>query len=154
MFAKKYIDRFWSRVQIDDPDKCWTWTGARDDFGYGNFCCGRNERAHRFSYILANGPIPPGFMVCHICDNPACVNPRHFFLGKHVDNNRDREMKGRGNHPRGENNHAKLTQKQVEEIRKTYKPWVVTEKILSRKYGVGLTTINSILHHRKWKHIE
>src|SRR5689334_17023527 len=57
--------RFWAMVQKDEPHKCWIWTGAKNAFGYGQTryvtASGKAEqKAHRVSWILANGEIPQG----------------------------------------------------------------------------------------------
>jgi hypothetical protein len=86
-------DRFDKKVV--KTDGCWNWTG-RTVKGYGTLRMGlKYVGAHRVSYELHKGEIPPGMCVLHSCDNPGCVNPAHLWAGTKNDNNVDKGKKGR-----------------------------------------------------------
>jgi hypothetical protein len=77
-------DRFWPKVAIHSPADCWIWVGARTPLGYGQFRDkGRTVYAHRWAFENANGPIPTGLTLDHLCRNPACVNPAHLEAVTH-----------------------------------------------------------------------
>lgn len=78
---------------------CIEWHGKRLPSGYGYFSrSGKLVYAHRDAWEKAHGPIPPKAMVCHACDNRACRNVEHLWLGTQADNMGDCKAKGR---PRG-----------------------------------------------------
>lgn len=69
----RFMDMF-----IIGPLGCWDWTGQVDGCGYSRIWVGRNVNAHRISYEMFKGPIPPGHHVDHLCRNRRCVNPAHL----------------------------------------------------------------------------
>ena len=96
---------FWEHVV--KSESCWVWTGARHPYGHGLFTWeGKSQYTHRISWILHRGPIPKGLYVCHHCDNPPCVNPRHLFVGTCGDNLRDMVAKGRHGKPNAKITHC------------------------------------------------
>lgn len=79
-------------------DGCVEWQGTRTG-GYGMMWRGsRMWLVHRLAYEDEVGPIPAGLLVLHKCDNPACYNVDHLYLGTQRDNMRDRDTRGRNGH--------------------------------------------------------
>lgn len=81
--------RFWPKVDKNGPipekfpelGRCWIWTGALDDNGYGKFAINRTvQYTHRLAWELAFGESPKGMKVDHRCHNTSCVNTKHLRL--------------------------------------------------------------------------
>lgn len=81
-------ERFWAKV--DKSGECWKWTGATFR-GYGVFRIkGSTSVAHRVSYEWANGEIPSGEQLDHMCHTRGCVNPSHLRFASHALNGQNR----------------------------------------------------------------
>lgn len=153
---KSIVDRFYKLV--DKTSICWNWIGSKYKNGYGSFGVGiwregtfKNAYAHRISFELHNGPIPPGLCVLHKCDNRGCVNPSHLFLGTQAENIRDMVMKKR--HDFGEKNAmAKLKESDIHEIRKLSHEGM-TQKEIASHFPVKEDAIGAIIRGENWKHI-
>ena len=143
--------RFWSKVNRCTSDECWEWTAARHRQGYGWFRYqGRMHLSHRIAYMLTHGCDVDELVICHECDNPPCCNPNHLFAGTQQDNIADMDEKHR--RPIGEMaRHAKLTNKQAQQIRDMYKTGRYLHKDLSRLFGIDRSQISRIISRQAYK---
>lgn len=142
--------RFWAKV--DTSGDCWLWTGALTIPGYGKFDL---TTTHRFSYVLAYGPIPEGMCVLHRCDVRSCVRPDHLFLGTQKENAADMITKGRhkgGAVPGKGQWDVILTDEKVNEIRRLAAAGH-SQGSLAKQFGVARATIQGVINRRSWKHL-
>ncbi len=109
------------------------------------------------SWEMIHGPIPDGAYVCHRCDNRACVNPEHLFLGTALDNMRDMIAKGRARHdvtPRGEAHpHAKLRADDVRHIRQLHASGLFGNRNIGDWFGVAPRHIWALARRVNWGHL-
>lgn len=153
--------RFWDKVKIGHPNKCWEWQRSFYRNGYGVYCIGilkdgktitgKGFLTHRLAYFLHHGDWPK-LCVLHRCDNTKCCNPKHLFLGTQIENLNDMIRKGRK--AVGERvNLAKLKTVEVVEIRQLYKRGI-TQQILATSYKTSRTNISHIVNRASWKHVK
>src|SRR5262245_59355370 len=104
------------------------------------------------------GTVQEGQCALHRCDNPACVNPTHLFIGTKKDNAQDCVEKGRHRGPAGVRHRcAKLTPERVTMIRLVYerysKRWRITQTKLASLFGVDSSTVSRVISREQWRQV-
>jgi hypothetical protein len=128
-------------------DDCINTTARVNTVGYGevwDYVDKKTVLAHRQAYAEAFGPIPEGLCVLHKCDNRACVNPEHLFLGTKKDNAVDMARKGRVTG-------QKLSCEQVREIVQRIPK--ATQQEIADDFGVDRSLISRIKRGVVWSHL-
>jgi hypothetical protein len=144
---------FWSLVCKDGA--CWEWQGFVRRDGYARFNLKttrpvKSKLVHRISYALAHGSAPAGKLICHSCDNRRCVNPEHLFCGTPLDNNRDRNTKGRANLRIGTTHHnTKFDVWDIIAIRADRR----SHSVIAKDYECARTCIGAIKRRDNWGHV-
>ena len=154
------LQKIFEEKYIPEPNSgCWLWIGHIDNHGYGLIAVNkRSVRAHRLSWEIYNGKIPKGdgyhgTCVLHQCDNPACVNPSHLFLGTQSENMRDMVSKNRHQDRRGEKNtNAFLAEDQIILIRQLAKlpKGRFPQRVIAKLFGTSRTHVSQIKTGNKW----
>ena len=139
---------------------CTNHTQQGRGMGYGSTnWLGVQISLHRLAYCKANGLTPTdiqGRVIRHTCDNPRCINPKHLVVGTQQDNIDDKVRRGRHltqigvAHPR-----AKLTEADVQFIRKHYKPRCKTHggSVLAKRFKVSPSIISGVVKRLGWQHL-
>lgn len=143
-------DRFWGKVdRSGGPEACWPWLDVPRPDGYGQFRFqGTMRGAHKVSWQLSNvASLLRNTCVCHTCDNPICVNPKHLFLSDHAGNKADCIAKGRI--ARGMRLAKKMTTETVADLRRR---WAEGESqpSLAARFGINQSNVNRIAHGKRW----
>lgn len=149
------VELFYSHVDIKGLFDCWEWTAHRNQNGYGRFRINSIRwSAHRLAWFLVHGAIPEGIEVLHKCDNRACCNPAHLFLGTQKDNMDDMILKGRKAIIYGSKHaNAKLNEDDILKIKRLY-GLGYRKCELAKQYNVTDGAIAHIVDGRSWLHVQ
>lgn len=143
------LERFRSKTRRHGA--CIEWTaGVRSKKDpYGAFWInGHTVPAHVWIFEQTTGIAAD--VVMHTCDNPRCVNPKHLKAGTVDDNNKDRAIKKRS--AIGEDSgRAKLTDEQVQSLRRRYKLGGISQAAIAQKFGICERQAWMIINHRSRK---
>lgn len=136
---------FWTQVNVKSDAECWESLASTRGQGYKSARVPgqKSSSAHRVAWILTYGDIPKGKHVLHRCDNRACCNPNHLFLGTHAENMLDCAKKRRFNG-------TKLNPSLVKAIRKDSQSGQ-SVRAISVAYGFNKATIRSVIKKQSWK---
>ena len=147
---------FWSRVKV--VGDCWEWQGTICSNGYGSTHLFKHwtRWAHRVSYLLSKGDIPPGKEILHSCDNRRCINPEHLSVGTRKQNMLEASKRGKLTHwdrPRGELNASSVyTEALIREAYLRVKSGQPQERVIS-ELGITKVTLKRVIKGKSWKHL-
>ncbi len=133
---------------------CWHWLDSAAFGGYGQIRVGKRMlRVHRVVYEEFIGPIPKhnsyhGMCVRHTCDNPICVRPDHLVYGTQTQNIMDAVVRKR--FVTGvKNKQTKISDRDVKWILWLHSQGNVTQKRLSKVFGVSKQHMSRIIHRKR-----
>ncbi len=142
--------RLRSNAERDAQTGCLVWKGVLWGSGYGGLGYkGVRYMAHRLSWLAHRGPIPDGLFVCHSCDNRACIEISHLFLGTAQDNATDMIRKGRARLLGA----ARLTEADVADIKRRLADGQSAGSIAKLK-SLSYSSVYYIKSNRIWRHVE
>lgn len=86
------LKKFNNGYTINGETGCWLWNGIKLNQRKSIRIAGQNLTPYRLSAILHLG-YPPSqeYIVRHLCNTPACVNPFHLKWGTPKENNKDKK---------------------------------------------------------------
>lgn len=152
---KTLRERFEEKFEI--VGECWLWKSGRSrPEEHPKFWTGAGyERASHVSLSIYQPWKKRSVYVCHKCDNPLCVNPKHLFAGDHLINMRDKAKKGRSYRPVGRKNpKSRLTREIAGLIEAEIRGGGISQDKIAAKYGVGQNTVSQISLGRHWSQKE
>jgi hypothetical protein len=126
---------------------CWHYQGRHNACGYPQAIIrGSQYYLHRISYMFFyNVLLAPEQLCLHKCNNTACFNPLHLYIGTHADNARDRIAAGATT--------KKTPRELVIKAKSLIKLGYTTEEIADLT-GLGVFLIVAIKQNRRHSDVE
>lgn len=144
---------------------CLVYRGPLDQDGYGLIYRGlrrpkgkgrRAVRLHRWIVEQVDGPLLPGEVVMHRCDNPPCFRYDHLVAASQAANLADARIKGRSHEPPPApgtaNPNALLTDEAVRAIRQLR--GTASSRLIGERFGVTGATVRAVWLGRRWRHVQ
>lgn len=158
MKTRPLAERLAEQSMPEPMSGCTLWLGCACKRGYGRIHVpGRGAKlAHRIAYELEYGPITPGLVLLHKCDNPGCINPRHLRAGTQAENVADMVEKGRENrdprpYHRGTSNpNSYLTADLVRNVLLSDLP----QAAAADHFGIARSWVQRIRAREVWTHVD
>lgn len=121
---------------VDPETGCWIWAKQLVGGRYGRkWVGGRGVMAHIWYYEQANGPVPEGLEIDHLCRVKACVNPAHLEAVSRTVNRQRRSV---------------VSEDQVRDVRRRNLTATQAAEVL----GISVTAASWIVRRMTWKGIE
>ncbi len=143
--------------KILKPHKC---GNLKKPYHYIYLCKNRIRKHRQISHLVAEhfiGPRPKGYQINHIDGGKLNNNIDNLEYITNLENIQHSWRIGLREPHKGvrgsKSNFAKLTEKNVLEIRQAYVPRKITMIFLAKKFNVCENCINKIINRKTWNHI-
>lgn len=144
-----FIERMTNKLNersLKQDNGCILYTGQNNG-NYGQIEYKRKTYlVHRVAYYLAKGDIPKGYIICHSCDTPLCINPDHLWAGTYADNVNDMIAKHRQRYKqlkKIDDNQLRIISIEILSGAK--------QKEIAKKYGVSQSYVSLIKNGKRRK---
>jgi hypothetical protein len=140
------LEKFFGIVDALEPieNGCKLWPLAVNGCGYGIVTIREKKGTLAHRYVLERylgRSLAEGECACHTCDNPACVEETHLWVGSHAENIADMVSKKRNRGAVGANNY--FTGKHFTGEQNSFYGKTHSEQALAKMSAHGKTRIGS-----------